>query len=913
MRPRLPRPLLPAAAVFAFAPVARAQNPATGGSLPSPGQAQQLLQQRPDLIQQLQQRLLASGLTPDQVRDRLRAAGYPDNLIDQYLPGGSGRGAAGDTLSSTTLLNVMSTLGIADSLDVDALRADSTGRRDSTGARRGRYPSPSRIPTGARDFIVDTVPRSAITERYPDSTGTVIFVPLPGDSTRYIRRIVRRPSYGAAVDSLNPADTSRAARDSIRMARDSGLAIFGLDLFRNAGSTLFEPNLAGPVDRNYRLGPGDRLVLILTGDVEQSYNLQVTREGFVVIPQVGQLYVANLSLAQLDDLLYSRLGRVYSGVRRRGGTTQFAVSVARLRSLQVFVVGDVLRPGSYRVSSAGTALTALYAAGGPSDNGSLRRVEVRRDGRVVSTLDVYDYLTQGDASRDARLQDGDVVFVPPRLARVRALGEVLRPATYEVKPGETLADLVRVAGGFTALAAPRRITIERVLPPAERPRGGGGDRVVLDASAGAEGATVPALPLANGDIVRVARVAERVRDRVLVEGNVNSPGPVGLTAGMRLSDALRAAGGLKADTYLGQVLVSRMQRDSSRVQLRAVLRDLSGAVYNDLRLQEDDQVRVFSLTTFRPERYVAIGGAVRRGGRFKYYEGITLRDLMLLADGPTEGALLTEAEVARLPESRAGGATATTVRVPLDSTYLFGHDVRARGYVPGVQTASNGAPETVLQAYDNVLILRQPEFELQRTVFLGGEVRYPGRYALRRKTERLSDVLARAGGLTSDGYADGVVFYRSRGNTGRIGIDLPNVLRDQRARDNFVLQDGDSVLVPSYNPVVRVVGAVNAPTAVAFVPGKNIDYYIRAAGGPARDADAGRAYVRQPNGKFESKRRRFFLLPTSVPEVRAGGEVTVPTRSAIDAAGAAQSIALFAQIAGTLAAVITAVAIYRRQ
>ena len=355
-----------------------------------------------------------------------------------------------------------------------------------------------------------------------------------------------------------------------------------------------------------------------------------------------------------------------------------------------------------------------------------------------------------------------------------------------------------------------------------------------------------------------------------------------------------------------------MQRDSSRVQLRAVLRDLSGAAYNDLPLQEDDEIRVFAVTTFRPERYVAIGGAVRRGGRFKYRDGMTLRDLVLLADGPTEGALLTEAEIARLPESRANGATATTVRVALDSTYLFGREIGGRGFVPGVATASSGAPEAVLRPYDNVLILRQPDFELQRTVFVGGEVRFPGRYALRRKTERLSDLIGRAGGLTSEGYADGVVFYRSRSNTGRIGIDLPNVLRNQQARDNFVLQDGDSVLVPSYNPVVRVVGAVNAPSSVAFVPGRNIDYYVRAAGGPARDADEGRAYVRQPNGKFESKRKRFFLLPTSVPEVRAGAEVTVPTRSAFDANGAATSIALFAQIAGTLAAVITAVAIYKK-
>ena len=867
MRFRLLRPLLIAAAVFAFLPGAGAvavgaQVPTLpGGQRPTADQAQELLRSRPDLVQQLQQRLSTSGLTPDQVRARLRAEGYPESLLDAYLPGGSGRtGGSGGAANTAQVLDAVEALGIADSTELDVLRDDA----GLAGTARRRGP----VPTGARDFEADTGTR--------------------------------------AVDRLR--DTSRYARDSARAARDSGLAIFGLDLFQNASSTLFDPNLAGPVDQNYRLGPGDRLVLVLTGDVENAYNLQVTREGFIVVPQAGQLYVANLTLGQLESLLGTRLGRIYSGIRT--GSTRFSVSVARLRTNQVFVVGDVARPGSYRVSGAGTALTALYAAGGPSEAGSLRRIEVRRGGRTVDVLDVYDYLTRGDASRDARLQDGDVVFVPPRLARVRALGEVLRPGTYEVKPGETLADLLRVAGGLTALAAPQRLTIERVLPPAQRVPGGR-DRVVLDAGVGAAGA-VPAFPLVNGDVVRVARVATRVANRITVRGNVASPGPVGYRPGLLLSDALRAAGGLKPDTYLGRVLVTRFERDSARVQLRAVLRDLTGNVINDLPLQPDDEVEVFSATTFRPDRTVAIGGAVRAGGRYPYRAGMTMRDLVLLAGGLTEGALLTEAEIARLPATRAGGVTASTIRVALDSTYLFDRE-RGRPYarVPGVPAAAAGAPDVLLEPYDNVLVLRQPDFELQRTVFLGGEVRYPGRYALRRKTERLSEVLARAGGLTSEGYADGVTFFRTRDSTGRVGIDLPQVLRDARTRDNFVLQDGDSVVVPAYNPVVRVVGAVNAPGAVAFAPGQNVDDYINAAGGPGPNADLRRAYVRQPNGKVQSVRRRR-LLPDHVPEVRAGAVVTVPAGTAASQLAAAnQLLGFIGTIATVVGSIITSYVLVR--
>ena len=218
-------------------------------------------------------------------------------------------------------------------------------------------------------------------------------------------------------------------------------------MFRDA-NTRFQSNQDGPVDSGYRLGPGDQIVLILTGDVQDSRTLDVTREGFVVIPDVGQVPVANLTLAQLEDVLYTRLGRVYSGVRRGAdATTHFSVSVSNLRSNQVFVLGDARTPGSYRVSSAGTAMTALYAAGGPNDRGSLRRVQVMRGNSVVSTLDVYNYLLRGDASQDVRLQQGDRLFVPLHGPRVRVDGEVTRPATYELKPGETLADALQTLVG----------------------------------------------------------------------------------------------------------------------------------------------------------------------------------------------------------------------------------------------------------------------------------------------------------------------------------------------------------------------------------------------------------------------------------------------------------------------------------
>src|SRR5690348_8771186 len=276
-----------------------------------------------------------------------------------------------------------------------------------------------------------------------------------------------------------PVDTGlvRAARGTAPVEPTS--RVFGVDVFRRT-TTQFLPLLSGPVPADYKLGPGDLLVLILTGDVELAYTLQVTREGFVLIPQVGQVFVSNLTLDQLRDLLYTRLGRVYSGVKRGpNATTRFDVTVANVRANQVYVVGEVVQPGAYQISSLGTALTALYAAGGVTERAELRSVDVRRGGKTITTFDLYDYLLRGDTRSDIRLETGDVIFVPVHGTRVEVAGAVHRPAIYDVKAGEGLADLIRSAGGFRADAALRRVTVYRILPPAERGSSPSG-RVAID-------------------------------------------------------------------------------------------------------------------------------------------------------------------------------------------------------------------------------------------------------------------------------------------------------------------------------------------------------------------------------------------------------------------------------------------------
>src|SRR5262245_26812457 len=408
------------------------------------------------------------------------------------------------------------------------------------------------------------------------------------------------PQELAAIQALGipPLAEQILAPDTgvVRVPAGAPSDVFGVEVFRRT-TTQFLPLLSGPVPPDYRLGPGDNLVLILTGDVELTYSLPVTREGFILIPQVGQVHVANLTLEQLRDVLYTRLGRVYSGVRRgAGATTRFDATVANVRANQVYVVGEVTQPGAYQISSLGTVFTALYAAGGVTELARLRGVEVQRGGRTIAKLDLYDYLLRGDTRSDIRLETGDVIFVPIHGARVRLIGAVLRPALYESKPDETLYDIVKAAGGFLPTAALERVKVDRVLPADERNTQTTA-RVTID------------VPLANG-------------------------------------------------------------------------------LVPPFRLEDGDVVRIDA-----SEQYtVAITGMVQQPGTYPWQPGMTLRELLTLARGPKIGVDLREAEIARLPTDRSKGQLATTVRVALDSTYLFQRD-SAGNYIgpPGIAFPTNAA------------------------------------------------------------------------------------------------------------------------------------------------------------------------------------------------------------------------------
>lgn len=680
----------------------------------------ELLRQNPELARQY---LDQSGLTPDQIRRRLEAAGYSRGLLDPLLEAEGGRQV---------------------SLTEEQVEALSSLRVSSF--------------------------RTEGLERVPLDTG-----------------LVRREF---------PVERA-----------DSGLSLFGLGFFRGR-TTLFQPLLSGPVPPNYRVGPGDVMVLVITGEVEAAHELRVNREGFIVIPDVGQLFVANLTMEQLDRVLRQRLSRSYSGIRL--GTTHLDVTISRLRANQIYVSGEVVQPGAYQLASVATVLNALYAAGGPSSRGNLRRIHVLRAGDTVATLDLYQYFLTGTTDANIVLEQGDLVFVPVRGPRVSLAGAVVRPAIYELKPEETLTELVRMAGGFRADAMLQRVAVHRILPASERDPGLQ-SRAVID------------VPLEN-----TGRTGGR-------EG--------GSDDGDGTSDVF------------------------------------SGVVVPGLPLVGGDSVVVDSVGPLTEALFVDIVGAVRRPGRFAWREGMTLKDLVQLARGPGLGADLREAEVARLTAGSGEGELAKAVRVPLDSSYLFLGDTLGgyRGAAGVSFPAPGSSPAFVLQPFDHVTILKQPEFELQRRVVVSGEVRYPGTYALTNKNERLSELLARAGGLLPTAYPEGGRFFRHLDSAVQVNVELVNALGQPGSRFDLTLQPGDSVHVPEYNPVVTVTGAVNAPTTVLYREGEGLDYYVENAGGYAPSAHKGRVSVRYANGSARVKRE--YLMFSSTPTPEPGSTVFVPTRA----------------------------------
>lgn len=638
--------------------------------------------------------------------------------------------------------------------------------------------------------------------------------------------------------------------------------LFGRRMFE-MGSDQLDPMGFGPVGADYRLSPGDQIIISMWGGYQNVYNLTINREGFVLIPDVGRFILGNLNIEEAKRRLLQEMTPFYQALNygREGATAWLDITLGKLQAIQVFILGDVQVAGAYTINSLSTVFTSIFMAGGPTNKGSLRNVQVIRGSELHAEVDLYHYLLKGGVSGDLTLRNRDIVFVPPIGPKIAVRGSVARPAIYELGREETLRDIIKNAGGVSASADLSRAQIARILPIDER-----GSlsivRVVIDVDLRTTMFDSTAgFPLFDGDVLTVFTVPDDRRNFVVVEGAVWKPGQYEWIEGATVSQAISAGGGLREEALENRVDLYRTNPDETVTQIALVLKNVMDGGDEDIPLSPRDRIHIYSIHDVYPQKFVKIFGRVGKPGQFLLHENMTLGDLIVRAEGLTKDAWPMSAEVIRLRYGDDGSiAGFERHEVPIDTSY-----------------SPRGPSGFLLADFDQIFIRQRPDWDVERNVWISGEVVFPGQYALLRTDDRLSELIERAGNLTSIAYAEGTRYYREYEDAGRININLTNALQNPESRDDLIMQPGDSLYVPPIVDFVTIRGAVGYPTSVMYVRGRRPDYYIGQAGGIAEDGDRNRAIVTLPNGSIW--RPRWFILPN--PEVQPGSEIFVPVKTGV--------------------------------
>jgi protein involved in polysaccharide export with SLBB domain len=664
---------------------------------------------------------------------------------------------------------------------------------------------------------------------------------------------------------------------------------FGYDFFRNGSPTSGGLDSL-PVAHDYILGSGDTLSLNLWGAINNRYELTIDRNGEIMIPKVGIVRLWGLTYEQGRDAVNKAIGRYFKNY-------EMSMTLGRLRTIQVFVVGDVEAPGGYSVSSLSTIINALSAAGGPSRNGSLRTIKVTRTGQPPQDVDLYDMFLSGDRSKDVRLQNGDTVFVPVIGPVVAVAGEVRRPAIYELKGAATLPEVLKMAGGIAATGYTGRIQVERVV--------NNSSRVALDYEPkdGSIDSALGTVVIMDRDMIKVFPVQAATRQVVSLKGNILRPGEFEFKPGMRLTDLIPSTQVLLPESYLDSVEITRLQPPDYRRELLTVSlrRALAGGEQDNIVLQEQDTVKVFSRWEMEEKPVVTVNGAVVKPGTFDYQNGMTVRDLVTAAGSPRRNAYFEQAELSRIVIS---GDKAESQRLQLNL---------------GKAMAGDPQYNLPLQA-DDVLIVRGVtdwSDASDKFITLGGEVRFPGIYSL-APGEKLSSVIARAGGYSEKAYLRAAKFLRRsvreeqqkrleevaakvekdvtqkqaaltsvaaskeeleatkasleavmkgvermRGlkAEGRVVIKLRPLEELRNSDYDLVLEGGDELTIPPRPSVVNVMGQVFNPISLVYLPeASDVDSYLKQAGGPTSDAETSEMYIIKTDGTVFSRQQSSFGL-----------------------------------------------------
>ena len=674
--------------------------------------------------------------------------------------------------------------------------------------------------------------------------------------------------------------------------RAKDLEAFGYDMF-SYDNEFYEPTPDAPAPRDYVIGPGDELTISVWGETQLMHNVEVSKQGNVYVPNVGLVNVGGLTTTEAERRMFGRMSKVYSSLlstELTQATAWMDLSAEKMRNVRVYVLGEVNAPGAYALPAMSSAFTALYYGGGPKLEGSLRNVRLLRDGEIVATIDMYDYLITGDRASDVMLRDGDAVHVPPVGPRAAVVGETRRPAIYEMKEGETFGDLIEFAGGLTFKAFHERAHIERYLPPEERAFHENGVVHADLAFHSFADFLESDYPIRDGDVATVMTADDEPVNLVTIEGKVKQPGRYAIEeGGTTIRDLL-----IKADTFAvgafprKAALIRTDDDEKKEIVAFDPTKALAGDPKHDLELRNRDEVIVMDVETFEPTRSVEIAGEVREPGVYTYFENMGLTDLIAMAGGLTDSASVAGVEIGRIERNDAREISTThTVDLP-EAYWEIERD-----------------QDFKLESHDRVNVKRDLAKVYPEGVWVTGEVAYVGKYAPIKRGERVASYLRRAGGMLETAYPEGIHVVRknqyrmdfdtlvtrpdSMKNTtarkweyyndlvkefaDRVPILWEEIADDSTSEYNIALMPGDSLVVPQDPRVVYVVGEVETPVQAPYVPGKSVDYYIDRAGGYSEMADEGGAAVIKPNGAQWTTSGLFFIPDEEVP---SGSVIIVP-------------------------------------
>lgn len=678
---------------------------------------------------------------------------------------------------------------------------------------------------------------------------------MPADSAMYAGdTYILVDEYGKPIKKENPEDQ-----------------VFGRNIFTNENLT-FEPDVNVATPQDYRLGPGDEIIIDIWGASENSMRQEISPDGTITIPGLGMISLNGMNIADAKEYLRSELSRIYANEGN-----QIQVTLGNTRSIRINVMGEVMVPGTYTMSAFASVFHALYNAGGITELGSLRDIRVSRNGNTVANVDVYEYILQGKTDTNISLQEGDVIIVPTYEAIVKVEGKVKRPMKYEMKEDETVSTLLKYAGFFASNAYKNSVRVVRQegrqLSVATVDRDDFGSFKVMD-----------------GDVVSADSISNRYSNRLEIVGAVYRPGVYEFSDKINtVKKLLTQADGLLGDAFTNRAVLYRQRENLTSEVLPVDVKGIMEGSAADVELRNNDLLYIPSIHDIKDEGDVYISGEIKNPGTYPYADNMTLEDFVITAGGLKETASLVRVDVARRIKDNKGTEASATV----SQNFTFG---LKDGFIV------DGEPGFVLEPYDQVFVRKSPGYRVQKIVTVKGEVLYAGEYSLNRKNERLSNLIERAGGITAFGYTKGAKLTRvanedekkrmadvldlMRRELGEgltdslkleldsvftVGIDLEEALAKPGSSADIVLREGDVISVPEMTSTVKINGAVMMPNTVTYLDGKNVGYYLNQAGGYSQNAKKSKKFIIYMNGHVEKVKSRS-------KKVEPGCEIVVPNK-----------------------------------